>query len=108
MAQRFAHILLMLFCLSIPSLAQFAAHGQAEPQRRSDQEENMRREQQKKMNKQRHENIKKDTDKLLELSTQLKQYVDQSNENLLSIDVVRKAEEIEKLARSVKDKMKSY
>jgi hypothetical protein len=37
----------------------------------------------------------------------LKQYVDKSNENTLSLDVVKKAEEIEKLARSVKDKMKA-
>jgi hypothetical protein len=32
--------------------------------------------------------------------------VDKSNENILSMDVVRKADEIEKLARSVKTKMK--
>jgi hypothetical protein len=37
----------------------------------------------------------------------LKQYVDKSNENTLSLDVVRKAEEIEKLAHSVKEKMKA-
>ena len=35
-----------------------------------------------------------------------KDYVDKSNENVLSLDVVKKAEEIEKLAHSVKDKMK--
>jgi hypothetical protein len=45
---------------------------------------------------------------LLKLTTELKQYVDNSNENLLSVDVVKRAEEIEKLARSVKDKMKGY
>jgi hypothetical protein len=32
--------------------------------------------------------------------------VDKSNENLLSLEVVRKAEEIEKLAHRVKEKMK--
>jgi hypothetical protein len=32
--------------------------------------------------------------------------VEKSNENLLSMDVVKKAEEIERLAHSVKDKMK--
>jgi hypothetical protein len=32
--------------------------------------------------------------------------VDKSNENVLSLEVVKKADEIEKLAHSVKDKMK--
>jgi hypothetical protein len=50
--------------------------------------------------------LKNDTDKLLRLSVELKSYVDKSDENVLSLDVVKKAEEIEKLAKSVKDKMK--
>jgi hypothetical protein len=60
----------------------------------------------KKRNLQRQEDIKKDTDKLLSLATELKQYVDKTNENTLSLEVIKKAEEIEKLARSVKEKMK--
>ena len=60
----------------------------------------------KKAAKERVAALKKDTDKLLTLSVELKEYVDKSNENVLSLDVVRKAEEIEKLAKSVKDKMK--
>jgi hypothetical protein len=50
--------------------------------------------------------IKHDTDKLLKLSVELKQSVDKSDENVLSLDVIKKAEEIEKLAHSVKEKMK--
>ena len=50
--------------------------------------------------------LKNDTDKLLKLSVELKQSVDKSDENVLSVDVIKKAEEIEKLARSVRDKMK--
>lgn len=50
--------------------------------------------------------LKTDTEKLLKLSTELKAYVDKSDENVLSLDVIKKAEEIEKLAKSVKDKMK--
>ena len=57
-------------------------------------------------NQQRQAELKRDTDKLLKLSTELKAYVDKSNENVLSLDVIKKAEEIEKLAHSVKDKMK--
>jgi hypothetical protein len=60
----------------------------------------------KKANEERHAALKRDTDKLLQLSTELKQYVDKSNQNMLSVDVIRKAEEIEKLAHSVKEKMK--
>jgi len=50
--------------------------------------------------------LKSDTDKLLKLSVELKSYVDKSDENVLSLTVIKKAEEIEKLAKSVKDKMK--
>ena len=64
------------------------------------------KEMEKKANEQRHAELKRDTDKLLQLSTELKEFVDKSNENLLSVDVVRKAEEIEKLAHSVKTKMR--
>ncbi len=60
----------------------------------------------KKANEQRQQDIRKDTEKLLELATELKQEVDKSNENMLSLGVVKKAEEIEKLAKSVKNKMK--
>jgi hypothetical protein len=60
----------------------------------------------KKQNLKRQQDLKKDTDKLLELATQLKQYVDKTNENTLSVEVIKKAEQIEKLAHSVKEKMK--
>lgn len=60
----------------------------------------------KKAAKERVAALKNDTDKLLKLSVELKAYVDKSDENVLSLDVIKKAEEIEKLARSVKDKMK--
>jgi|SRR6202045_2411241 hypothetical protein len=60
----------------------------------------------KKAAKERVAALKNDTDKLLRLSVELKQSVDKSNENVLSVDIIKKAEEIEKLARSVKDKMK--
>ena len=56
--------------------------------------------------KKRYEDMKRDSQKLLELATQLKQYVDRSGENILSIDVMRKAEEMEKLARQVKNNMR--
>lgn len=60
----------------------------------------------RKANLQRQQDLKKDSEKLLELSTELKQYVDKTNENIMSVDVIKKAEQIEKLAKSIKDKMK--
>jgi hypothetical protein len=60
----------------------------------------------KKANQERQALLKADTDKLVKLAGELKDYVDKSNENVLSLEVLKKAEEIEKLARSVKDKMK--
>jgi hypothetical protein len=60
----------------------------------------------KKLNEQRQKALETDTDKLVKLTAELKEYVEKSNQNVLSLDVVRKAEEIEKLARSVKEKMK--
>ena len=60
----------------------------------------------KRANQERQAALKNDADKLLKLATELKNYVDRSNENVLSVDVVKKAEEIEKLAHQVKEKMK--
>ena len=60
----------------------------------------------KKAAKERIAALRVDTDRLLKLSVELKEYVDKSDENVLSLDVVRKAEQIEKLAKSGKDKMK--
>jgi hypothetical protein len=61
----------------------------------------------KRANQERQVQLRRDTEKLLKLATELKEYVDKTNENILSINVVKKAEEIEKLAHSVKEKMKS-
>lgn len=50
--------------------------------------------------------LRRDTDKLLSLASELKFNVDKTNPSILSLDVIKKAQEIEKLAKSVKDKMK--
>jgi hypothetical protein len=50
----------------------------------------------------RQKKLAADTDKLLALATDLKKEVDKTNKDILSLDVVKKAEEIEKLARSMK------
>ncbi len=113
-------ILMLAFAVSLPGGAQegtenppagpaskaAAKDQQFDPRRNQEADTTFTPEQLKAMNKQRQAALKKDTDKLLELATELKMYVDKSNENTLSLEVVKKAEAIEKLARSVKDKMK--
>jgi type VI protein secretion system component VasF len=56
---------------------------------------------------QRQQDIVDQTTKLLVLAQELKADVDKSSKDQLSTSVIKKAEEIEKLAKSVKDKMKS-
>ena len=64
-------------------------------------------EQQAKMrNMDRQKQLVADTQKLVALANQLKTDVEKSNKDTLSLDVIRKADEIEKLAKSVKEKMK--
>jgi 5'-deoxynucleotidase YfbR-like HD superfamily hydrolase len=106
----------LFFCLfSLPSFAQKVNSGPPQPPRTditspaADEDEARARiasEMAKKAAKERVAALKNDTDKLLRLSVELKQSVDKSDENVLSVDVIKKAEEIEKLARSVKEKMK--
>lgn len=76
------------------------------PSQEDEARSKLEKEMAKKANQERQAALRKDTDKLLKLATELKEYVDKTNENMLSMDVVKKAEEIEKLAHSVKDKMK--
>lgn len=59
-----------------------------------------------KRNTQRQQQIVDDTTKLLQLAQQLKDEVDKSSKNTLSVSVVKKADEIEKLAKAVKEKMR--
>jgi hypothetical protein len=54
----------------------------------------------------RQKQLERDTDKLLALAKELKEEVGKSNADTLSVDVVKKAAEIEKLAKSVKDRMR--
>ena len=58
-------------------------------------------------NTDRQKHLVQDTDKLLALAKELKEQVDKSNSDTLSVEVVKKAGEIEKLAKSVKDRMRS-
>jgi hypothetical protein len=80
--------------------------GTTAPPEDDESRDRIARDMAKKANLERQAALKADTDKLVKLAGELKDYVDKSNENMLSINVLKKAEEIEKLAHSVKDKMK--
>jgi hypothetical protein len=106
-------MLCFLTCLFLPPAFAPIAYAQVPLTERreqappvDEQREKIEKEMAKKANQQRQADLKRDTDKLLQLATQLKQYVDKTNENVLSLDVMKKAEEIEKLAHSVREKMK--
>jgi hypothetical protein len=106
-------LLLSIFALPVSGGGQIPAQpppggGNLSPTSPEEEESRARvmRDMAKKANEERHVALKNDTDKLLRLAVDLKAYVDKSNEHILSVDVVKKAEEIEKLAHSVKDKMK--
>lgn len=79
-------------------------------QRRNEEEPidaRLARERAKAWNKERFDNLKKDTDKLLKLATELKESVDKANKDTLSLEVIRKTEEVEKLAKSVRERMRA-
>jgi TolA-binding protein len=57
-------------------------------------------------NLQRQEQMKRDSEKLQQLSEELNQYLQTRGQGVVSIDALKKAEQIEKLAHSVKSKMK--
>ena len=87
----------------VPGFPSPGRNNPAEPDpidpHRADQQEKLR-------NNDRQKRLVADTDKLLVLATDLKAQVDKSTKDTLSVDVIKKAEEIEKLARSVKERMK--
>ena len=58
------------------------------------------------INAQRKKQIADDSAMLLKLATDLKDEVDKTNKDTLSITVIRKADAVEKLAHSLKEKMK--
>jgi hypothetical protein len=106
---------LLVFSCSFVVFAQdsSALEPSADPQFHTDrsprtpEDARLERDMAKERNKDRQKKLQEDTDKLLKLATELKEYVDKTNEQVLSLDVLKKTDEIEKLARSVRDKMKA-
>jgi len=55
---------------------------------------------------QRKKQLAADTAKLLELANELKAEMDKSSKDTLSLNVMKKAEQVERLAHKVRDEMK--
>jgi hypothetical protein len=87
--------------LNVPGMSQ-------EP--RKPEDDPLRAQQEQKLAKIRNEDRQKklvsDTDELLTLTADLKRQIDKTTPGTLSIDLIRKAGEIEKLAHSVKERLK--
>ena len=101
--------LTLIFNAALPALAQVPrppVPGDQRPLPGDDARAQMEKDMAKKANQQRQADLKRDTEKLFKLATELKDFVGKTNENVLSLDVLKKAEEIERLAHSVKEKMK--
>ena len=60
-----------------------------------------------KMMKESFEQTQKDTAHLYDLAAELKQEMENANEDVLSLMVMKKAETIEKLAEKIKNRMKN-
>jgi hypothetical protein len=107
---RFRSLGAVSLLLSVSLSPAWAQHAQGQnpnlPDQHAQIEQDMQHTQQKARQKKRFEDIQRDSQKLLELATELKQYVDKSGEDILSLEVLRKAEEMEKLARQVKNNMR--
>lgn len=66
----------------------------------------LQQKQEKARNDDRQRRLVADTDKLLALATQLHDDVAKTDKNVMSLDVIKRADEIEKLAHAIKDRMR--
>jgi hypothetical protein len=79
------------------------ADNQSQQQDQQKQEQERKR---RELNLQRRKQISEETAMLIQLTTELKAEVDKTDKDTLSIVVIRKAEDIEKLAHAVRENMK--
>ncbi len=68
----------------------------------------MQEQQAERRNSDRQKQLVADTERLFQLAQQLRDEVGKSNKEQLSIPVIKKSEEIEKLAKSVKERMRGF
>jgi hypothetical protein len=113
----FLTLVILILCASMATDAQQSSHGSNPPAPGipgmstgpADQDPSLHRMTEKMSlarNVQRQQEIVADTAHLLQLAQKLNDDVSKSDQNTLSLSVVKDADEIEKLAKSVKEKMR--
>jgi hypothetical protein len=90
--------------MHLPPLAE-QSQGMGVPVKTEDQVNQERLEKYREL---RQQEIRRDTAKLYQLTGELKEYMDKNSATVLSLDMLKKAEVIEKLARNVRQKMKDF
>ena len=112
MGSKLTHVLLLFFSLFVLATQLCSERAAALPPAASEgivideHRARLEREMAKKANQERQAELRRDTERLVTLTNELKRYVERSNESILSVDVMKKAEQIEKLAHTVKEKMR--
>jgi hypothetical protein len=92
--------------LTTPQTPPFGASQRTGPYQNDPRQQEILKKMALQRNAARQDQLVKDTNKLLALATELKTDVDKTDKNVLSVDVIKKADEIEKLAKNVKERMK--
>jgi hypothetical protein len=111
-SQGITHTLLLCLALSAAAAAQGMPPRPGPPTNSrvapddDTQQQRLAQDMARKANEDRQKSLKDDTEKLVKLTAELKEYVDKTDASILSLDVIKKADQIEKLAHSVKEKMK--
>ena len=78
------------------------------PQAREEKEPHLKQSQVEAMLKQDQENSLKDAAQLIKLSEELKSELEKTHRNVLSLAALKKTEEIEKLARRIRGRMRRH
>lgn len=71
----------------------------------AEEREKLEKAQRKARLKQHTDEMKRDSAKLLELAAQLKDAIDRADDNVLSMDIIRKTQQVEKLAQKIRKNM---
>ena len=96
-----AAIFTITACMMVPSL-----HSQSASLIGGEHVLHMQEEQKTQAAEAHQKKMVSDADRLVELAQQLKVSVDKTNKNIISVDVLRNAEKIEKLARELREGVK--
>ena len=88
--------------MHLPPLAE-QSQGMGVPMKTEDQ---VNQERLQKYRELRQQELLRDANKLHQLSGELKEYLDKNGSTILSLDMLKKADAVEKLAHSVKTKMR--